>query len=449
MWVPRVDAGWAPYRQGHWAWISPWGWTWIDDASWGFAPFHYGRWAYLGNHWCWVPGPIAVRPVYAPALVVFVGGGPGGRNVGWFPLGPREVFVPGYHVSREYVTRVNVTNTIVNSTTVTNVYNRQMRNDERGKDRGNNEGNDRNNSEIKYANRNAPGGVTVVTRDTFAGAKPVGRAMVAVDQKELVSGPVSHMAEVAPTRTSVIGNSAPAGNRVPHPSDEVVNRSVIAKRTPPPSPVPFEKQQEKLAAQPGEPLAKTDVEGLRPPNVPAAQSHVRQAPPGKPATAESNQPARKPGDVALNPPPATVRANPPVNDIPLARDDRSNGANRSQPTSMQPSKPATASVGAKPPVIEMQGQPTVVRPSNPPARNNRSTSPSRGGSTNATASNPPPAKVSSNPPVNNLPPAHNEKPSVPETSKPAEKPANQPPKEPAPKPLNDKKGPEVHKEKQL
>ena len=45
MWMPNgVAADWAPYRYGHWVWISPWGWTWVDDASWGFAPFHYGRW---------------------------------------------------------------------------------------------------------------------------------------------------------------------------------------------------------------------------------------------------------------------------------------------------------------------------------------------------------------------------------------------------------------------
>ena len=47
VWVPRtVAAGWAPYHDGHWAMVEPWGWTWIDDAPWGFAPFHYGRWAY-------------------------------------------------------------------------------------------------------------------------------------------------------------------------------------------------------------------------------------------------------------------------------------------------------------------------------------------------------------------------------------------------------------------
>jgi len=37
---------WAPYREGHWAWIEPWGWTWVDDASFGFVTSHYGRWAF-------------------------------------------------------------------------------------------------------------------------------------------------------------------------------------------------------------------------------------------------------------------------------------------------------------------------------------------------------------------------------------------------------------------
>ncbi len=32
VWSPTwVPAGWAPYRHGRWAWVSPWGWTWIDD----------------------------------------------------------------------------------------------------------------------------------------------------------------------------------------------------------------------------------------------------------------------------------------------------------------------------------------------------------------------------------------------------------------------------------
>src|SRR5262249_39049506 len=70
LWTPTtVVAGWAPYRYGHWAWIRPWGWTWVDDAPWGFAPFHYGRWVVVGGRWCWAPGRYVSRPVYAPALV--------------------------------------------------------------------------------------------------------------------------------------------------------------------------------------------------------------------------------------------------------------------------------------------------------------------------------------------------------------------------------------------
>ena len=45
VWVPSsVPPGWAPYSAGHWIWQPPYGWTWVDDAPWGFAPFHNGRW---------------------------------------------------------------------------------------------------------------------------------------------------------------------------------------------------------------------------------------------------------------------------------------------------------------------------------------------------------------------------------------------------------------------
>src|SRR5690606_3330330 len=124
VWYPsQVAVDWAPYRNGHWSWIDPWGWTWVDNAPWGFAPFHYGRWAYVGSRWGWVPGPRNVRPIYAPALVAFVGGGgfsvsiSSGGPVGWFPLGPRDVYVPWYRGSRDYFTNINRRNTtIINNT---------------------------------------------------------------------------------------------------------------------------------------------------------------------------------------------------------------------------------------------------------------------------------------------------------------------------------------------
>jgi hypothetical protein len=74
VWRPEaVPVGWAPYRYGHWAWVPPWGWTWIDDAPWGFAPFHYGRWVWTAEGWFWAPGVLVEQPVFAPALVAFIG----------------------------------------------------------------------------------------------------------------------------------------------------------------------------------------------------------------------------------------------------------------------------------------------------------------------------------------------------------------------------------------
>ncbi len=113
VWFPRaVAATWAPYRFGRWIWVSPWGWTWVDEAPWGFAPLHYGRWAVVGGAWGWVPGVVVVRPVFAPALVAWFGT-PGigvtvGAPVGWFPLGPREVYVPAHRHSPRYLRVINV-----------------------------------------------------------------------------------------------------------------------------------------------------------------------------------------------------------------------------------------------------------------------------------------------------------------------------------------------------
>ena len=115
VWFPlEVRSGWAPYRHGRWAWVRPWGWTWVDEAPWGFAPFHYGRWLHWGGRWGWVPGAVVPRPVFAPALVAWVGGSNwglsvqlGGPAIGWLPLAPREVFQPYYRHTPVYVERVN------------------------------------------------------------------------------------------------------------------------------------------------------------------------------------------------------------------------------------------------------------------------------------------------------------------------------------------------------
>ncbi|MGC2369869.1 MAG: DUF6600 domain-containing protein [Candidatus Sulfotelmatobacter sp.] len=234
-WRPRVvEAGWAPYRFGHWAWVGPWGWTWVADEPWGFAPFHYGRWALAGGAWLWVPGPSVVRPIYAPALVAWVGGGPGrnfsfsfGAGVGWFPLAPGEVFIPGYRTSRLYVNNVNFANTRVDMTRITNVYNTQVI-----------QANFSTNT-MTYANRNVVGGVTVVSRDTFVNARPVARNVVPIPTRELAAAPVSRMVAIEPVRSSVIGTGKP----VSPPPAAVRSRAVVALRTPAPMPSSFDQKQ--------------------------------------------------------------------------------------------------------------------------------------------------------------------------------------------------------------
>ncbi len=174
VWVPTsVQPGWAPYRYGHWAWIAPWGWTWVDDAPWGFAPFHYGRWVAWNGGWGWAPGPIGYwNPYYAPALVGWIGG-PGfgigfgfgggwgfgiGINFGWFPLGWGAPYYPRYcgwgyggwyhgggWVSAGYLHNVNVTNTHI--TNINNITNNYYHNNFAG----------------TGANRNIPGAVTAAT----------------------------------------------------------------------------------------------------------------------------------------------------------------------------------------------------------------------------------------------------------------------------------------------
>jgi hypothetical protein len=76
------DESWRPYTDGHWAYTDR-GWTWVSNESFGWATYHYGRWAKVRNvGWIWVPGT-----TWAPAWVSW-------RQtedsdyVGWAPLPP-------------------------------------------------------------------------------------------------------------------------------------------------------------------------------------------------------------------------------------------------------------------------------------------------------------------------------------------------------------------------
>ncbi|RDS82525.1 hypothetical protein DWU99_14055 [Dyella psychrodurans] len=181
VWYPgNVAAGWAPYAFGYWAWISPWGWTWVDNLPWGFAPYHYGRWAYLHGRWGWMPGPRHVRPIYAPALVAFAGVGRGGP-VGWFPLGPHEVYNPWYRASRNYYTNINTSNIALgrgyNQGALINNIRSQYALYQAGRPV----------TGVTYANRDAPHAFTAVSAQAFASAQNVQHNRVAMNPQQIAT----------------------------------------------------------------------------------------------------------------------------------------------------------------------------------------------------------------------------------------------------------------------
>lgn len=311
VWFPTgVAVGWAPYRDGHWVWIAPWGWTWVGGEPWGFAPYHYGRWATFGGRWGWVPGPyvVGVRPVYAPALVGWVGGAPGfsfsvaiggGGGIAWFPLGPREVFMPTYHVSAGYMTRVNVTNTVVDRTTVLDVYHNNAR-------------------DVTYANQHVAGGVTVVSHDTFVSGAMVSRNVVNVPESDLASAPVNRAGPAAePTRASVAGGGRVTTTRPPA---TVVSRSAVVVHTPA-APASFHGNSAANASR-GPVVEERPSGGNAPASAPGGAPGYR--PPSQPGGNEAPPPARNSegpsnGHVDENQTPApsrtpNVRAAPPVRD---------------------------------------------------------------------------------------------------------------------------------------
>lgn len=272
VWYPAaVAVDWAPYHAGHWIWVDPWGWTWVDDAPWGFAPFHYGRWAYIGTRWGWVPGPVAVAPVYAPALVAFVGGGGFGISasfdapIGWFALGPGDVYFPGYYAGYDYFSRVNVSNTYVNQTVVNNYYGAWA-------------GGNVNYSQMTFANGNAPRALAAMPAAAFAAGRPVAASAVAANRTTMANARVLPRATVAPTRASLVGGS---GSATSTPPATAANRSVVAARAPAVQPS-FAQRQALLQKSAGQPLSMNQMRTL------AAQPNNVRGGPGGTATASGN-----------------------------------------------------------------------------------------------------------------------------------------------------------------
>ncbi|HEY6134972.1 MAG TPA: FecR family protein [Rubrivivax sp.] len=283
VWSPlQVAVGWAPYRYGRWGWRARWGWTWIDNAPWGFAPFHYGRWVSWGGRWVWSPGAYVARPVFAPALVAWVGGPNvsvsinlgGGPTVGWVPLAPRDVYVPGFRYGQRYFDQVN----------------RPQHPHQRPQVPT---------GPVMYGNRGVPGAVTVVPSNVLTQRQPVAPAAVrdADAQRAIGGARVGNVAPVlAPTgRFPAASPGAQAGS-------QTVTLPQAPGRKPPPSrPVVDLRRAAPMPASPSaQPApqataAATAAAAVRamPPVAPRAAPPPQAAPQGKPAPDRGPDASRK------------------------------------------------------------------------------------------------------------------------------------------------------------
>ena len=218
VWVPQsVPADWAPYSTGRWVLDPYYGWTWVDTAPWGWAPYHYGRWVSVSGYWAWAPGPVIVRPAYAPALVAFFGGASvkvaiGVPGISWVALSWGEPLVPWWG-RPQFIGRPTwhgwggprvVNNVVINRTTVVNVTNINV-----------------------YKNTTVEHAVVAVREDRFGRGGNVQQARIAhVDARRLE--PARAPIRVTPDASSYVAGSG----RAPRPPENTISRAVVATRAP-------------------------------------------------------------------------------------------------------------------------------------------------------------------------------------------------------------------------
>ncbi len=341
VWVPRsTPAGWAPYRTGHWSYVKPWGWTWIDEQPWGFAPYHYGRWANSNNRWVWIPPQREERPVYAPALVAFVGGielatqlGNQSGNtgpVGWFPLGPREVYVPPYSADRDYYQRIN---------RAARIQDRELQ--ERWERAQRREAFIAGQNSVLANQRFA----TVVPSQAFVRSQPVQRAVLKVPAERLIKAAVAPVS-APPVPTASISAVADAKTAKPESTDQ---------KTAPTDP---KRAGNAGTATPDVAVAKTAVADM--PMLAKPQSADRKAAPGpkvastdskagadaKPASGDNKAaPALRPRQGAAPPAPKETDKPGPgqATQTPATQERGKPAANQSKEAAPAPPRPELAS----------------------------------------------------------------------------------------------------------
>ncbi|HET7875276.1 MAG TPA: DUF6600 domain-containing protein [Methylomirabilota bacterium] len=337
VWVPEaVPTGWVPYSTGRWIWDPYHGWAWVDTAPWGWAPYHYGRWVFVDGFWAWAPGPIVVRPVYAPALVAFFGApgihvSIGVPFVSWVALGWGEPLVPWWgragFVGRPWWAgwggpRV-VNNVVINRTTVVNVTNITV-----------------------YRNVSVQNAVVAVSQEHF-GRRPVHEARIAqVDVRRLepVRGPL----RVTPAASSFVA----ASGRGARPPEAALARPVVATR--PPASRPAAPRAE---GQPAAPVVSVPAPRIVSAPKPATTAPVPPRPAFGTSSEERQRPPLPPRFETRQQPgaaPATPRENG-------RRPEAAPPAPRQQPRGPEATPPAerrgAAEPGAQPRSLDRQAAP--------------------------------------------------------------------------------------------
>ncbi|HSB70954.1 MAG TPA: DUF6600 domain-containing protein [Candidatus Methylomirabilis sp.] len=371
VWVPTgVPGGWAPYSTGAWVQDPSYGWTWVDTAPWGWAPYHHGRWVFVNGFWGWAPGPVVVRPVYAPALVAFLGGpsvgvsvGIGGPVVGWVALGWGEPVVPWWgrpgFIHRPWWggwggPRV-VNNVVITRTTV--VHAEQI---------------------TVYRNTHVRNGPVVVHENRFGRGRITGARVTQVDVARLQ--PIHTAPQIAATPSSFV----PSSRRGIRPPEERLRRPVVATRpphrwgesasgternlgpagVPPPPPrlVTAPPRREPASVPPRPHFGQSTIE--RPmadrPRPPAAPR--REGPPGPAKGAEAPPPVSRQASPPSRPEPKVATPSPAAPPTPAPGAAAPPSAGRAQPPSPQTLE------GARRPEKGPEGPPPVSRQASPPSR---------------------------------------------------------------------------------
>ncbi|MGH7768302.1 MAG: DUF6600 domain-containing protein [Candidatus Binatia bacterium] len=266
-WTPtRVAAGWQPFTVGHWFWQDPWGWTWISEEPWGWAPSHYGRWTHHRSRWYWVPVERRVRVVrYVPAVVEFVHVR---DHIGWFPLHPRDRFVPWWSRRARVV------------------------------------------EEVTYVNRTR---VVVVDEQTFVSARRVTTRIVRDTTiiREVTTIRVRERRLPIPRRESIrVAFEEGQRRRVERPPERILSRPVVVRTAPVPPPPRFEEKLRVIRERQGKPLAPEEMASLGAKELKQRGVRIRPAAAGRGEFAPKSPSASVPPPRPVTPPKGRKLATP-------------------------------------------------------------------------------------------------------------------------------------------